>query len=156
MYKYLILFALPIISFGQQAYIAQKSQSLSAAAAVITVQQPATGGRSVEFKSAYVGCSVACTVTLERNGANTFASTTALTVANVNPNEVAASATAFYDSNVGTGTVLNIVQIAAGSFIVFDLTGVYLPAAGGKGANMTLRTSAITGNTDISIKWTER
>ncbi len=143
-------------ALAQISYVAQKTTSLSGAAEVITVQQkaPASTNRVVNFKTAYIDCSVACTATLERNG--TFASSTTLTPLNVNPSETTATATAWSGSNVGTGTVIQVASISAGGYLVFDISNVVLQAQDGTGANFTLRTSSITGTVHITIIWTER
>lgn len=135
-----------------QNYVVTKQTSLSGAAEVITVQQPATGSRQVSFKSAFVDCSVACTVTLERNG--TAATATTLAVRNVNPGELAASAVAFSSSNVGTGTVLGTASLVAGGAVIFDLTGINFAQGSVANNNLTIRTSSITGTVDISISFT--
>lgn len=152
----LFLLASPL--WCQISYVAQKTTSLSGAAEVVTIQQraPASSNRFVDFKTAYIDCSVACTVTLERNG--TFASTTALTIANVNPGETATTVTAYSASNVGTGTVIQVVSIQAGGYLVFGLDNpsINLKSQGGTSENFTLRTSSITGTVHITINWTER
>jgi hypothetical protein len=143
----------PVLAYAQVAFVAQKTTSLSGAAEVITIQQPASNSKNVELKSAYIDCSVACTVTLERNG--NPASTTETTVVAVNPGEGTATAKAYYSSNVGTGTVVSVSTLAAGSFLVFDLSGMTFTRTN-QGLNFTLRTSSITGTVNITIKWTER
>ncbi len=143
-------------ALAQIGYVAQKSTSLTSAAEVITVQQPSSGSKLVEFKSAQVDCSVACSVTVERDGVGNPATSTTLVPRNINPNETTAKATAWSSSNVGVGSVLNIATLAAGSFVVFDLNGIYLPVSNNPGNNFTIRTSAITGSVNITIKWTEK
>lgn len=150
----LILFLLPSLLLGQISYVAQKTTTLSSAAEVITVQQPAASSRILDFKSAYVDCSVTCTVTLERNGSP--ASSTALTILNVNPGESTAVSTGWSSSNVGTGTVINVISIGAGGSQVFDLSGIYITNNNNTGSNFTVRTSSISGTVHITIKYTER
>src|SRR5690242_4256563 len=92
--------AQPGFQSGQPAFVAFKQTALAGTAEVITVQQPASGAKNVSFVAAYVDCSAVCTITLERDG--TAATTTALTVVQVNPDfNVAATANAFSASNVG-------------------------------------------------------
>lgn len=150
----LILFLLPSLLLGQISYVAQKTTTLSSAAEVITVQQPAASSRILDFKSAYVDCSVTCTVTLERNGSP--ASSTALVILNINPNESTAASTGWSASNVGTGTVLSVVSIPASGSIIFDLSGIGLLANNSTGQNLSIRTSSITGTVHITVKYTER
>lgn len=150
----LLTTAVPLL--GQISYVAQKTTALSSAAEVITVQQPnpSSSNRFVDFKTAFVSCSVACTVTLERNG--TFATSTTLTPLNVNPGETAATVTAWSSSNVGTGSIIQKADIAAAGYLVFDLTGINMKPQTGTGSNFTLRTTSITGTVNITINWTER
>lgn len=151
----LLAVLLPTAALGQIQMVAQKTTVLSSAAEVITVQQPATGTRLVKFLSAYIDCSVACTVQLERNG--TAASSTTLVPLNVNPGESTPVATGWSSSNVGTGSVIQVTSISAGGYQVYDLTGINLkPINNFTGQNFTLRTSSISGTVHITILWTEQ
>jgi hypothetical protein len=143
----------PILAFGQIGFVAQKTTALSAAAEVITIQQPVSGSRTVELKSAYVDCSAACTVMLERNG--NPATTTALTSTAINPGEGTATAATYYSSNVGSGTTISVVSVAAGSYTVLDLSNIRL-VKNNPGNNFTIRTSSISGTVNITLLWTER
>ena len=133
-------------------YTASKQTSLTAAAEVVTVQQPATGARPVQFVAAYFDCSVACSMTLERNG--TAASATSLSINPVFSGSVAATSTAFSSSNVGTGTVLSRFNCAAACSNTLDLTDISFQA-GGTAQNLTLRSSSITGTVTINFKFRE-
>lgn len=141
------------ISYGQITYTASKTTALSGAAEVVTVQQAASSARNVQFVSAFVDCTVACTVTIERNG--TAATATALTPAPANPDASAAVATAWSGSNVGTGTVITRASIPAGGSLVVDLSRIYFTGSGA-GKNLSVRTNSITGTVDIVITWTEK
>ncbi len=97
----MILMGMEILTGSCQAQVGftvRKNTVLTAAAEVITLQQPATGSKTVNFIGFYIDCSVACTVTLERNGA--AATSTALTVNNINPNEPTIAGIAWSSSNV--------------------------------------------------------
>jgi hypothetical protein len=142
-----VLFLLSLPAFAQ-VFVIQKTTSLSGAAEVITVQQPTSNSKRVEFDRAYVDCSVACTVTLERTG--TPATTTTLAPLNINTGETAISVKAFSSSNVGTGTVLSVISLGAGSSVVIDMSLMRFEK-GTNTTNLTLRTSAITGTVDITI-----
>lgn len=132
-----------------------KSTSLSTAAEILTLQHPAASTRSARLVSMYMYCSVACTVTLERGGS--AASTVANTISNVNAANVFALTTtcnAYNTSNVGTGTVINVYNIAAGGYLSLDTSNLFqLPA--GILDNVTLRTNAITGNVVLQMIWRE-
>lgn len=151
--KYLLIL-LSVPAFGQISYVAQKTTNLSAAAEVITIQQPSSGAKYVELKSLYVECSAACTVTLERDG-NPATSTTLVPLA-VNPSETLPSVTAWSSSNATVGTVVSVVTVQAGSYLVFDLTGMHFAKKSDRGLNFTMRTSAITGTVNMMVKWTEQ
>lgn len=152
MKRILLLLALALPAFAQE-YAATEQVTLAGAAEAFTVQQPATGARQVRFRGAYVACSAACTITLERNG--TAATTTSATPAQINPDLASPSkAVAFTGSNVGVGTVIANYGIAAGGFITIDLTGMRF-IGNGTGQNLTLRTNSITGTVQFVIKFQE-
>ena len=147
-----LAFVLTASLLGQD-FVATKQTALTGAAEVITVQQPAASAKTVRFVGAYVDCSAACSVTVERNG--TAATTTSLSVAKVNPSSSqAATAVAFSSSNVGTGTVVATYSLTAGGSRIIDLSRVYMTGTG-TGKNLTLRTSSITGIVNILVQWTE-
>jgi len=143
----LLLLAAPAWS---QAFIATKQTSLSGAAEVVTVQQPVSGARTVSFIGAYVDCSVACNITLERDG--TAATATALTVVALNSGTPAA--TAWSSSDVGTGTVLARYKIPATGGLPINLAMKSMSGAN-TAKNLTLRTDSITGTVTITVVWTE-
>lgn len=136
-------------------FTTSKTTALTAAAEVLTVQHTATVSKNAAMVSAYGYCSVACTITLERNG--TVATTTANTINNVNPaiaNASTSTSTAYNTSNVGTGTVLNTYQLAAGSWVSIDLSDIVLPAS--IADNITLRTNSISGTVQLMFLWVEK
>ncbi len=147
----LILTALPALA--QQYVVVSKSTTLNAAAETITIQQPVTGAKTVEFKSLYVECSVICTVTIERDG--NPATGTALTPVALNPREKVPVAQAFYSSNASVGYVESQTTIQANSYLVYDMTGFRFTAQNNPGLNLSIRTSSITGTVKIIVKWTE-
>jgi hypothetical protein len=152
----LSLFLLTAAAFAQtNSYGVTKVTTLAGAAEVITVQGAMAAGtrliRTVSFKNFDVTCSVACTVALERDG--TAATATALTINPLNNNMPASTAVAFSGSNVGGGTVLSNYSLTAGQTISVSLAGKQLL----QGAdNLTLRTSSITGTTNINLTWDEK
>lgn len=141
-------------SLGQlrRYYSATCNATLSSAATACTVQQPASGAQNVRLVRAQVYCSVACSITQERNG--TAATATAVTIKLVNPDKTdAATAKAWSASDVGVGTALSTLPLPAGlSSITFD--GVYLIGSG-TAKNYTIRTNSITGDVTIVIQWEE-
>lgn len=155
-----LLFVAPF--FGQTTnpdkdalFSTAKTTTLTAAAEVLTVQHTATTNRTLTFRYAYIYCSVACTVALERSG--TAATSTTNAIVNNNPNNTFAqttTATAYSTSNVGAGSVVNTYQVAAGAFQSIDLTNFILPS--GIADNLTLRTNSITGTVQLQLQWVER
>lgn len=133
-------------------FVRDADASLSAAALDITVQQPASGSERIEFEVAEVYCSVACVVTISRDG--TAASTTAATEVSLNGGYTAA-AQAFIDSNAGSGTTITVINVAAGSTATIDLEGLRLEPDNDTANNLTIQTDAITGSASIYIRWRE-
>jgi len=154
-FKLSILMLLASGTFAQQLdplYAVIREVTLPNAAAVVTVQQPATGAARVVFDKALIYCSVACTVTPERDG--TAATTTAQSVVALSHGSPASVTTAFVSSNVGTGTQVGpAIVLAAGEKAVIDLPFMMLTS--GTNVNFTLRTNAITGDVKIMIRWRE-
>lgn len=148
--KRLILLLVFTLVAHAQDYSVVKETVLAAAAEVITVQQPASGALTVRLKSAYIDCSVACTITLERNG--TVAAGSTITPAPLNAGT--AKVTAWSSSTVGTGTVISKFTLPAGGGVPLDLSGISL-IGNGTGKNFTIRTSSITGTVHVNIKLTE-
>ena len=156
-----LLLLIPIC-FGQRSILDQVDQARfytayykftpSESAAVLTVQQPAGASFNLQFVGAYVYCSVACEITLERNG--TAASTTSFTPSPVNPNGYAATAVAYRDSNVGTGTVIAKYVLAAGTDKTIDLSGTRCKFGSGV-ENLTLRSASVTGEVRMLVQWGE-
>jgi hypothetical protein len=142
--------------WGQVGFTATKTTALSAAAEIVTVQQIAasTTTKTLQFVSLQIDSTVACAITVERNG--TAASSTTLTPAQLNPDVgVVATATAWSTSNAGVGTVIYRITVPANQLFVLDLSDIRIPANGGTGNNLTVRTASITGTVDINIRWRE-
>lgn len=153
----LFLFVMSLLTWLSHAvraqdYAATKATSLSGAAEVVTVQQPAATAATVRFVGVSIDCTVACTYTIERNG--TAASSTTLTTVALLAGSAASKALAWSSSNVGTGTVIYRGQIAAGGGQTIPLSGVVLSGVGTT-KNVTIRTNSITGDVKINFRWTE-
>lgn len=147
----------PLTGNTVSTIMVRKNTVLAGAAEVVTVQQPGTtpniGAKAVRFVSAYFDCSVACTFTLERNGA--AATSTTLAPVNANPQEVPPTTVAFSASNVGVGSVIASYQCAAACQVPIDLTGVWFTASPSATQNITLRSNSITGTVNILFKYQE-
>lgn len=136
-----------------QNFVASKRTVLTGATEVLTVQATSSSKR-VAFVSAYVYCTVACTITLERNG--TAATTTTQTPTQVNPSlGIVATATAYNTSNVGVGTVLWTYDLAGSQGLPINLAGISFAPSAGNTNNITFRTSSISGTVNLSIQWQE-
>ncbi len=97
----LAVFVVPALA--QQSAIVTRTSSLSSSAEVLTLQQPASGGKAITFKGIYIDTTVAVTVTLERNGS--AASATALTPVYLNfPGTPTLLAWRSSNSSGGTGS----------------------------------------------------
>ncbi len=131
-----------------------RTKSLSAAASVMTVQQPAADSNTVEAIWAKIYSDVAVTVELERNG--TAATATAETEVGTNANSPTPAAVGWYDSDVGNGTTIDTFDIVAYGTLSVDLKAYKLYLTGdGTGTNFSLRSSSVTGNVRITICWRE-
>lgn len=137
-----------------RVFSAACDMTLSGAVGSCTIQQPATGANKVRLISASIYCSVACTVTQNRNG--TAATTTAASVRDVNGKGVANTANVFTNSNVGAGSIaVDPIQFQATieTGLGYENT-VYLVGSGTTN-NYTWTSSSITGNFKVTVMWEE-
>ena len=126
----------------------------STAAAILTVQQPASAPRQITFQGAVVYCSVACIPAIEINGA-AATTTTGTTATKLDTRAPAASSAVFTASNVGSGTVIGKYPVSAGSQIFITPSGLALGANVAAHQNLTIRTDSITGDVHILLMWSE-
>jgi len=133
-------------------YVVVRAVSLSGSGEAVTIQQPASSSKRVQFTSADASCSVTCDVTIERDG--TAATATAATIAKLNAEAPTPRATAFSASDVGTGTVIGKRTLLNGGMVRFDLNSKWLQGDG-TSTNLTIRISSITGEAKINIFWRE-
>jgi hypothetical protein len=145
---------IPGVGQSFPSYGVSVASTVNAAASVVTIQGNQASGvrlvRAIAFKGFDVTCSVACTVSLERDGA--AATTTAATIVQLNGETSPSTAVAFSASNVGGGTVLAQYTLTAGGQVAVNLSGKQLYTGP---ENLTIRTSAITGTVNTNIQWTE-
>lgn len=134
----------------QPRYQANKTSTLNSATEKVTVQATATSG-PVSFEYALVYCSVACTMTVQINGAAATATSLAL-VGPLGPTSGIAPL-AFSGSNVSGGTTLQTWYLAAGQQVQIPLTAYYLPPGAGGGSNLSIGTNSITGTASIQIQF---
>lgn len=133
-------------------YVFYNAASLSAADATLTLQQPASGSKWVFLEHLQVYCSVACVLTISRDG--TAAANTAATEVSLNGGETA-TATAFTASDVGSGTTILTIPIAAGSPVAIDLERLNLEPNNSTANNITFDTNDITGDVTMYLRWRE-
>jgi len=133
-------------------YVFDNCASLTAAACDVTIQQPASGSQWVEFVYAQVYCSVACVLTISRDG--TAATGTGATENSLNGG-VTATAVGFIDSDAGAGTTVQTINIAAGATIGISLDGIVLEDNNTTSNNLTLATNEITGDASVYLLWAE-
>ena len=117
---------------------------------VITIQQPASPTRTVTFEGALFTTGAACTITLEING--TAATGTALTVRKLNTKAPAATATGWYASDAGTGTVIHKYELTAVGTYPINKAGLALGPVAAQ--NFTFRTNCGT-SLKSTIFWSE-
>lgn len=162
--KKLGLFLLLSLTLGAQnppvkdsSFAVYKTTSLSSAAEVITIQHRSTDNRNIIFKSVYMYCSAACTINIEGDGAAATSTSLTSSIYNINPKVPSAkvsSAQAYSSSNVGSGNVLNQIQLSAGGSISIDLSDFLLPS--GIATNLSFRTNSITATVTIGVSWYEQ
>lgn len=152
--KKLILTLFLIVAAGLPLR-AQNYYMATANTTAMTIQQPATDPRTVQFPDggrvgASVYCAAAQTATLSWNG--TAATSTAGTILLLPPATRPASATIWTASNAGSGTTGPVFNVIAGQTFSIDLAWFKMGAAGTQN-NLTITTS---GTCTITIMWSER
>ena len=144
-------------AFSQDTWFSSTTGTvaLSGSGATFTIQQVASGPKSLTLDTATVYCSVACVVTQSQNG--TAATATAGTVVGLNPNSNArAQATVYTASNVGAGTAVGTpINVPAGQTVTIDLSKIVIPS-GGTNLNYSITVSSITGDYSIGLIHKER
>jgi hypothetical protein len=129
------------------------SYAASSATNVVTLQQPASPSRSLNFVADGLGvsvyCSEACTVTFEHSG--TAATATAITPIGTSPGLGNSAINAYRSSNVGSGTVISTDALAAGEAKSFRLRTVLARTAN---ANFTVRVTSVA-TSRITAIWRE-
>ena len=155
MKKLIAVAALVAMSCGAQdtlnEYIVYKQTALTAAAELITIQQPASPVMTVIGEIASVYCSVACDAIVYQLGSAATATTLATNALN---GGMASSAVAFSASNSTGGTAINTIAIAAGNTQTIDISRLYISK--GAGQNFSIGTNSITGSVRITVQWREQ
>lgn len=156
--KTLVILAFVAASLGAQTLASfTATRETTGTTEKVTIQQPASGSRTVVFKEAYVYCSSGCDIAQSRNG--TGATSMALTRQPLNPEAVpSAAATAWHTSNVGAGSAI-APTVTLGSTTGYektlDLSGIRL-VGDGITKNYTVSvTNAGGGTIRVVIKWSE-
>lgn len=127
--------------------------SLSAAAGVATLQQPASPTKTITLLSLQLYCSVACTITLDAGGAAS-GSTTAVRPTSPSQSE-AATARWYSDSNASAASVaIAKYYLAAGETRKVEIAGNMILAKA-PSQNFTLRSNAITGTANYLALYRE-
>jgi hypothetical protein len=142
-------------AFGQD-YTLRYAVNKSGAAAVATIQQPASDARRFNFDHVTISLSAATKVTIERD-CSTAATATLQELQPKNPRFVPAAAKArgYVDSNASGCTVVHgPIDIPASVPITIDLTGHFL-SGNGATQNLTVRTESVTATGYIGIAGTE-
>lgn len=140
-----LLCVFPVLA--QNSFTYEKETSLSSATEKVTIHLATASEKTVRFTGATVYCSVACVVTLSRDG--TAPTTTAGTAVALNTGT--AGAVPYHASNVGSSTSIKKYNISAGTELSIDLSDKGLVA----GKNLSLATDSITGTARIFVQWQE-
>jgi hypothetical protein len=134
----------------------EKEVSLSAAASAFHIQQPASPSKTAKFTGMSFYCSVACTVTLERN-CTSAASTTddSSAIAATSPDKTSSVSTmkAYHTSNASTCTTVKTYSIAAGEEKVLEVFGMRLNRTAN--ANVGFRVTSMTGTARAYFQFDE-
>jgi hypothetical protein len=159
MKKYIIaLAAFACTASAQNIYTGLYEASPSAAAAVTTLQQPASPTRPLQLLGVQLYCSVDCIVTLEAAGA---ASGSVSAASHASPSQTTAATALFYKgSNAAAPSLpINKYVVLGGDTKTIgftDLTGRSMTIIGkAAGQNLTLRTGTMTGDVKFTWLWRE-
>jgi len=148
----LLLIASASLVLGQtQVYSETDTEILSSASTALTLQVTSTTNRTIILVGAYVYCSAACTLTIEKSG--TAATATAIAPVKLNSASSDPVASVFKNSDVGVGSVIGTYTISAGSGVGIDLSSVVLPKK--VADNLTLRIGSMTGTVNLVLQHRE-
>ncbi len=121
--------------------------------AAITVQQPASGARALQFRAAYFSCSTACTPTVEKNG--TISSGSTVTAKTLDERAAASVSTVKTDATVTSGTTVFSDDLAAEGKIIYG-GELYLPVVPATQKSFTASIAAASsGDLKIYIEYGE-
>lgn len=124
--------------------------SLSGTASVLTIEHPTGNNENDKIVSAYLYCSVACTVSLERGG--TVPTATAGTVNSMNTKITGATTNVtVWTGSTSTGGVVENTYDLNASFISLDASLFQFSA--NTEDNVTLRSSSVTGVVALQLVW---
>lgn len=128
----------------------------SSAATTLTIQEPATGVKQIQFIAAVSQCATQTfTVTQAQNG--TAATTTVGTAVALMPTTATAAAKVFTASNVGAGTATAVsLGYLAGTASSIDLSMRSMSIAANNYSVTLTNTGAVSCTGSIDIYWYER
>ena len=157
----LALLVIPVLASGQvfrsvrhpRNFAYYKTTALSGAVETVTVQQPASGARSVYLQSVTLSATAATTFTLKYDG--TAATGTAGTVLALSRDRAAGAATVWHTSNVGAGSTLHSYLLGANEEITIDLSHIVM-IGDGTATNVSIATNSVTATVEITFNWEER
>ncbi len=157
----LALLVIPVLASGQvfrsvrhpRNFAYYKATTLSGAVETVTIQQPASGARSVYLQSLTLSTNAATTFTLKFDG--TAATTIAGTVLALSRDRAAGAATVWHSSNVGLGSTLHTYTMAADEEMTIDLSHIVM-LGDGTAKNISIATNNVTAAVEITFNWEER
>jgi hypothetical protein len=141
-------------------YTALYEKTVSAAAAVTSLQQPTSPSRAIKLIGVQIYCSVQCQPTVEFAGSASATASTAIT--STSPSLTTPPTALFYtDSNATAPSVpMNKYVVPAGATQVISFIDERLGVSNTvltrvAGQNVTVRTDSITGNVKVTWFWRE-
>jgi hypothetical protein len=157
----LALLVIPVLASGQvfrsvrhaRNFAYYKVTVLSGAVETVTVQQPASGAKSVHFQTVTLSTTAAVTFTLKYDG--TAATGTAGTVLALSRDRAAGKATVWHTSDVGAGSTLHSYTMAADEEMSIDLSELSM-LGNGTAKNVSIATDSVTATVEITFNWEER
>lgn len=143
----------PSLFSADKTRVYSREYEVTGTAAAVTVQQPASAARALELRGVYFSCSLACTVTVQKNGTITGGSTVA--AVSLDERGAASVSAVKTDATVASGTSVFTDDIAAEVKLAYG-GSLYLPAVSSVQKSITASISAASSaDLKIYLEWAE-
>ena len=140
----------PYVADSMYRYSAFYSATMSGTSISTTIQGPIGGSKRIFMEAVTIESSAACTFNVEMYASN--ASSTLIVPTPLN-SSLAAQAQAFGPSNVGSGTVITQVVLAAADVRTIGLAGIVIGSGGATGRNISVVPQCTTGTVKYTWKF---